>query len=70
MDLLDFLLQRFVHHSVSLDQHLIIERVADDRNLEMRFRAGCDVMHMAFIFYLQELGIEFVGKFLFDDALY
>lgn len=61
MDLLHFLLQGLVDHSVTLDQHLIVERIADDSNLEVRFRARGNIMPVAFILDLQEIGIKFTG---------
>jgi hypothetical protein len=63
------LLQGTVHHTVPLDQHLILERITYDGYLEMGFRARCDIMQVAFIFDLQKIGIIFASEFIFDIGL-
>jgi hypothetical protein len=70
VDLLQFLLQRVIHHAVTLDQHLTVEARTDDRHLEVRLGPGRDIMHVAFIFDPQEFDFEFLREFPLNGALH
>jgi hypothetical protein len=69
VDLLHFLLQGLVYHAMALDQHQIIKGFADNSDFEMGFGAGRHIVHVTFIFDLQEVGIKLAGELLFDYGL-